>query len=200
MSLPAFLAVESEPFTDAELDAYLDDQDIPEDQRIPYVSKPAAWRIDSMGEAEWAMAHYADHEQAIVDATRQAHEWQERLMEWLESERKRHVDSLTFFAGALEDFARRRREDDPKAKTLHLPSGEVKSRSVAARVVVADETVLLPWLRENAPHAIKEAVSVSELRRLATVADDRAVVEGEILPGVEVEPASVSYSISAAKP
>jgi hypothetical protein len=193
MSLPAFLAVESEPFS------VEDDLDV---AGLPVTDAAIAWCITSTGEAEWAAAKWAEADAAVSAAVAQADEWHERVGEWLDAVAASDVGRAAFFESALTDYARARRDQDPRAKTLTLPSATVKSRSVAARVVVADSDAALDWLRQNAPEAVKvvESVSMSELRRLAKVHEDRAVLpDGQVVPGVEVEPEHVSYSVTVAR-
>jgi hypothetical protein len=203
MSLPAFLAVESEPFSPEDLDLALEPSRDPDDtlwERSPAIAR---WTIEDEGAAQWAMALYAEALAEVFRISAQADEWAERIADWQESESRRAGQRLAFFRVLIEDYARRRREEDPRHKTLRLPSGEVKSRSVAARVVVVDSDVALNWLRQNAPETIKvvQSVSMSELRKATRITDDGVVCPetGELVPGVEVEPDHVSFSVTVAK-
>jgi phage host-nuclease inhibitor protein Gam len=190
MTLPAFVALDEEPFSDDELDGYLTDA---------VVESPAhGWQVNSTGEAEWACAHLAETQTEIAKLHIQANEWYENIAEWLVAESKRHRDTAEFFRGRLEDYGHRRRREDPRCKTITLPSGEVKTRTVKDRVVVEDEARLLRWLRENALEAVrvKESVDIRALRGLASIDGGEAHVQGEVLPGATVEPEHVEVTVS----
>lgn len=173
LPIPAELAVDDEPFTLDELDESLaDTTDEVADLR------PRRWRVEDDGAAEWAMRHLAVVEQDAADVETQATAWVERIAEWQARATRPLQTRAAFFRAHLEDYALRRREADPRAKSLTLPSGVVRTRVRGGDVVVADETALIAWAHEHlGSHddglvvKVVESVRVSELRKLVTVVE-----------------------------
>jgi phage host-nuclease inhibitor protein Gam len=146
--------------------------------------------IEDEAQAEWALrklARYARDRQTKVDV---AQAEKARIDAWLEDETgklDRHAD---YFRSILADYMRRRHEDDPKVKTLSLPSGTLKARKGRPRVTVTDLDALEAWVDEH---------EAGELLRVKVEADKRAIlgrveVDGEVPPGVEIEPGGVSFT------
>ena len=198
--LPPDLAVDDEPFSDDDLDRYALGDSLPAD--AAFVGQ---WTVTDDGAAEWAMAKYAvlhAERERLLD---QAAAYHARIDLWIEEARRPLDRRLEFFRGALEDYARRRREADPRARTLVLPSGRVSSRSVPAKVTVADEAEVLRWARLHLADAeyqavVRESVRLTDLRRVVriTESDEGTVVRGEDgfpVAGVVVEPEHVSVSV-----
>jgi hypothetical protein len=189
MTIPAFVAVDEEPFdAESELD--------PSDETASPVVE--AWQVNSTGEAEWACSHLAASQARIAELTAQATEWHQRIIDWLATESRGYEHTAEFFEGRLEDYGHRRRRDDPRCKTITLPSGLIKTQDHKERVVVEDEERLVKWLRESAPEALKvtETVKLRELRALASIDAGEAHLQGEMIPGVTIEPEHVTVKVS----
>lgn len=71
-----------------------------------------------------------------------------------------------------------------RRKTIYLPGGSVGFRHMTAKLVVDDETLVIPWAQQNCPDAVQ---TVTHLSR--SVLAQLFKVTGEIPPaGVHVEP------------
>lgn len=129
------------------------------------------WQITDDGAAEWAMRHLAVLNTERGQLSAQADEWVRRIRFWFD-QAVRPIDvRAVFFTRHLERYALRRRAEDPKAKTLNLPSGRVATRLTSPAVAVYDEERLIAWCKENLEPdetatviRVTEKVLVAELR------------------------------------
>lgn len=136
------------PFTDEDLEAYFEWEDENErletgepqgEEREPFPSPVVAWSVCDTGSAEYAMRMLAHAEAKLVELTTDAERFHEQIDRWLAGEAKRPRQASNFFEGQLEAYARRRREEDEKQKTLTVPSGVVTSHRNPARAAVAED-------------------------------------------------------------
>ncbi|MBC8142246.1 MAG: host-nuclease inhibitor Gam family protein [Armatimonadetes bacterium] len=144
----------------------------------------APFVIDSESRAEWFLAKLAamdaERERITANAAKRAGEItadRERLMH-------QFGDQLTAWA--------RQEADTRRRKTVTMLHGSVSFRTVPARFTVADAALAT----ESARTACPDAVSVEAVERL----DHRALLDyveasGDVLPGIELHPASESVSI-----
>jgi hypothetical protein len=157
------------------------------------------WRPQSDGEADWAMGKLALVESELGAIEAQRAEWQQRLNDWHATVTRRPKARQALFVGYLTDYARRQREETNQA-TLTLPGGKVTSRRNPAKLLVSDPEAVLAWARHNAVEVVKEVVRLDELRRAVSVQNGRPVSrDGEVVAGLDVEPAHTSYSVKVAK-
>jgi hypothetical protein len=157
------------------------------------------WRCDSTGEAEWCLSHVAAIDAELETIHAQRVEWQARLNDWEADAIRAPMGRRLFFVGALQDYARRLREADPKAKSLKLPSGTVTSRSRPEQVVVTDEAAVIAWAKESGLDVVqvKESIRLRDLRSAVDIHEGKAISpNGEVLPGVVVEGATVTFTVT----
>lgn len=195
MGIPPFLAIDTEPLSDQEIDAAAAEEVSP-------------WSVTDHDAAEWALAKIAEIAAKESEVREQHKAYKARLDAWLEQETSSLAHRRAWLESRVIEYAAMLRDDDPKRnKTLSLPSGKVSSRvsKPAARIVDHDEVAR--WLRESLPEvaekAVKSEVRVTELRKALTVRDaDGTLVavtlDGEQPPGVVVDDGGVSWSVSPA--
>lgn len=132
----------------------------------PRVSIAQRWAVTDDGAAEWSMRHIANANAEIEKLRLQADEWEARIHQWFTQRAKPLEAKVAFMSAHLERYALYRREADPKAKTLTLPSGRVRTTRQVPTVVISDADEAIRWTAQNAPEAIKTThkVLVSDLR------------------------------------
>jgi phage host-nuclease inhibitor protein Gam len=163
--LPPFLAVDEEPLTDDEVAGFVQ-ADAVDEEDDPHRPR---WSIDSDEEAEWAMRKLAYEERALRTINDQAEDWAGRIQQWRDEATKPHKSTAAFFRGALEDYARRQREEG--RLSVPLPSGKVSTRNVPASVKVADEATVLDCLPAvERVYVTKESIRLRELQQITAVA------------------------------
>lgn len=120
----------------------------------------------------------------------------ERLDTWLHEQRARHDTS--FLEAALAGYHEARLARDPRARTIHLPSGTLVARQQPDRWEIDDE-VLLDWAALHFPGLVRTKVEVDRAttKKALTVTDDGSTVtaDGDPVPGVLVEPGGIGFTV-----
>jgi len=166
------------------------------------------WSIGSTEEAEWALRKLIQARTRIAEVEDQAHAFIERIKSWSTEQLSQHLRDEMFFQFHLEEFARAKREADPKLKTLRLPSGSISSRSVGPRPVVTDEAALVEFMKDFCAEMglppetylrVKVEPKLAEVRKILApegLEKGMAVVtHGEQVPGLEIEPGKTTFSV-----
>lgn len=172
--IPPELAIEGpEPFTLEQLDRYTDN--VPEARAAAddaaELAEVERWTITDDGAAEWAMAHVAAIDANLAELKEQRQAYLDRINRWHSAAVVRLGGRRGFFAAHLERYADQFRARDPKRnKTLHLPSGQVKSSDKQPKVAVLNAQTLVDWALDNmTPEDVAAVVKmeplVSELRK-----------------------------------
>lgn len=157
--------------------------------------------IDSIDKANWAVRRIAAQAAKVADAEAFAQRERDRLTIWLDGERTTAMQSMDFLAGLLRRYHEDRLEADPKAKTIHLPAGDLVARKAPDVWQVDDEEFLVTWaeqagwadvIRRRDPEVDRNA-----LKRTFHVAPDGAVIapDGEVVPGVTVVKGELGFKV-----
>lgn len=203
---------------------------------------PSRWFPSDDSGAEWAMRNLARFTEQREAVRKQAAEWMRQIVEWLEREEKNLSRATTYFERVLQQYALARRAVDEDAKTLRLPSGEVRTTGHKPKLTITDQDALIQFLKDT-DHAdlirttedvlvstLNEHVKVLRHPAIYTVSMDcgdrfdsvdtavrfcrvcgaegavieveqdvweswEAVLDGGVIPGVEVEPAHVTAKV-----
>lgn len=136
------------------------------------------WRVTDDGKAEWAMAHVVDAEVQLQQLGAQADAWAQRIRQWFDHRAKPLQAKAAFFSAHLERYALDLRDQDPKARTLTLPSGAVKTTEQKAKAAVEDEAAVVAWVTCWFPEQVaavcppvQPKVYVNPLRQLTHVVE-----------------------------
>ena len=177
------------------------------------VEQSASWRVEDEGAADWVvrkirrLRRERHRLQAQVQRHRDALEaYEDEVVAPLADEEER-------WTGLLDEWQRRRLDEDPKARrTVALPSGRVKARKVAPRPEVEDAVELLAWARSSAPELVRVREDVDR-RRLGKAAKGEETVDGlasltptddgrlvhpqtgEVVPGVRMTAEGLAVSV-----
>ena len=185
---------------DAELDAYLDhlvavgENHVNGDTEPP--PEPTIADLDRAGRALRRLA-YLDSRMAEIDAV-----YEQRLAEldaWREGERRRDEHVRSFLLGRLRQFHEARLAEDPKAKTIRLPEGDLKSRAGQPRWAI-DDAAFIAWANGHMDELLRrdpkvDRTAVKQAFRDRVTEDGRVFDDaGEVVPGVVVLPAETGYS------
>lgn len=107
--------------------------------------------------------------------------------------------TIDWLEQALALWHHARIQEDPKALTVHLPSGTLRSAKAQPRWTYDAPTEFLVWAQANATAAVrlvpaKDEIDKNEAKKLLgpiiDVVDGRAVIKetGEKIPGLKIEP------------
>lgn len=185
--IPPELTVEVEPFGLDELDDFLatpapaPDEATPDDEPAGPVASFVRDGIEDDDDAEWAMAHVAAIVANEAMLAEQTTARIARIQRHHDAAAKRLVARREFFTAALLAYARKFHERDPKRnKTLHLPSGTVRSTTSQPKVALDPSRTedLISWVdaKYRDDKATRDALvkttrtpMVSELRKVTEV-------------------------------
>lgn len=177
------------------------------DDQLAEIGDPEAaessgmFTIDSLDKANWAVKKIAVHAAKVAEAEAFVQRERDRLTVWLDGERTKALESTSFLAGLLRRYHEDRLAEDPKAKTIHLPAGDLTARKAPDRWDIDDEEFLVTWaeqagwgdiVRRRDPEVDRNA-----LKRTFHVTESGAVVapDGEQVPGVSVTPGEVAFKV-----
>lgn len=181
-----------DPVLDAQLAAVRDNPEAADTIR-------EAFRIDTLAQADWAARKVAQARRRLAEAEDVAAAQIERINAWLAEQRQRCDRDTVFLTGLLERFHRERLADDPKAKTIDLPSGAVLVARKQPDCWTFDDDQFVEWARTGYPDAVRVRTSVEVDRTVAKklpVVDGQVVApSGEVVPGVEVTPGEVRFTV-----
>lgn len=164
------------------------------------------FRITNDDEATWAMRKLLMYRKQEAEITNIAESEHQRIASW-QQRRMGIIDRrLAFFENILRQYASEQRTTEDR-KTIDTPYGVIKSRQGQAKFVIHGKEEFLAWADTHPEAVLYETVRkpiLSALNDLATVEvtptlGPVCVYEGEIVPGVSVEPASVNYRIEVIK-
>jgi Bacteriophage Mu Gam like protein len=160
-------------------EAELTEPHLGDEAHVERLLRGLAWRNRKIAQAR-----------ELVESERQ------RLAEWLEEQEHRYDTS--FHLTVLEGYHRARLADDPKAKTISLPSGTLTARTGQPKWDIDAET-FIPWaLANRGDHLlrVKHEPDRAEMKRTLTIEGGNAVTDnGEVVAGVVIEPAEVKFSV-----
>ncbi len=158
--------------------------------------------IDNDRKATWAMRKLLEHQQAVAEVVAIGNAEIERIQQWATHEVDKHAPSIAYFEAILIGYGKQERDRDPKRKTITTPYGKVTSRAGQAKYVI-DPDVFLPWAEAEHPEWVKieKSPRLAEVKAATTVEGTESMGEvamtehGEIVPGVTIEPAAVTYKV-----
>lgn len=135
-----------------------------------------------------------------------------QLRQYIDAERHRAGQAEERLTWLLESFHRAVLAEDPKAKTVRLPSGELVARKAPDRWDFDDEA-FLAWAADHHPEFVRTKVEVDKptvKKALVGGVVDRDAdnggglivarpghvisADGEVVPGVEVTPGEVRFT------
>ena len=162
-----------------------------------------SFEILNLDALNWAFRKVTAIKAKMAENTALADAERARINAWEEKENQKHADSISFFEQKIAEYHRRVLVEDPKQKTISTPYG--KSKSIARKPQlknVKDSEELLNYAERAGEQfvKIKKDVAWAELKKVLSIHETETALlpvdgNGEIVPGVIVEPASVSFKV-----
>lgn len=122
----------------------------------------------------------------------------EQVQAWLARRYETHAAQRAWLSGVLRRFHEAVLTIDPKAKTIHLPAGDLKMRAQQDAVTVDGEQYL-PWAEAHRPDTLRviPETKAVDLRTVRAALVNGCVIDadGEVAPGVTVEARGPKFSI-----
>jgi phage host-nuclease inhibitor protein Gam len=180
------------------------------DAGIENADESGMFAIVDLDRADWAVRKLARRRRKFADAEQVAAAEIARVTAWLNDQRRRHEADTAFLTSLLEAFHRRMLDEDPKAKTVRLPAGELVARKAPDKLVTDPET-FIAWAKEHELTAlirVKEDVDAKTAKvRLGMSADEpddegrvRAIdpTTGVVVDGAWFVPGQVGFTVRTA--
>lgn len=156
------------------------------------------FRIENDEQATWAMRKLTAARSRLDEIAHIAEAEIQRIQAWAEHESREPMRDAEYFEGILTEYGMTQRAEG--RKTVSTPYGSIKSRMGQPKYTFVDKEQFIEWAKANHPDwvAVKEDVALSALRS-SNVVDSVDPETGEVIPGLAVDPASISYSIEVSK-
>lgn len=161
--------------------------------------------IDSQEKAAWAMRKLHQIKQketentntanSLIDALRKEIEG---VQNWQKEQNESLGDDASYFICALEAYHRKYLEENPKAKTIKLPYGQLRFRAQQPEFQ-RDAVTLLAWVKSSRPDCVrvKEEADWATLKKSVVVEDGKAIdaTTGEIIEGIQILERPEKFSV-----
>jgi len=178
------------------LNDYLTDEnapfDISEIATAPAEGAPEnqPFRIETKEQASWALRKLTAIERGRQESRAAAQVELERIQTWLAEEEKRADTGRGYLDFLLEDYHRRQLAENPKAKTIKLPHGELQLRAQQPEYIRDDEAIKA-WAKVTKPAVMipqDPKLDWAGLKKDLKVNGNKAVdpATGEVVPGIQV--------------
>ncbi|MCP8969699.1 host-nuclease inhibitor Gam family protein [Ectobacillus ponti] len=159
------------------------------------------FEITSLDSLNWVFRKVAALKSKEAEVKSLADAERIRINQWENGELLAIHSSLNYFEALITNYHAQQLAENPKAKTLSTPYGKSKSLAKKAAPKQVDKEALLTYAKEvGFTEFIKEEVKWGELKKHLYVheVDGQQIVideDGQIVPGVAVEPAGVSFKV-----
>lgn len=150
----------------------------------------AGFVVDTDEKANWALRKIKQFKEQQKENNALADAEIEKINAWAKQENEKAQQSIDYFQGLIAAFALKKRETDPKFKSMKLPNGRIRFKKQQPKWNYDDEKVVKALKDAGLQDFIKvkESPSKTDIKKAFDVQDGKVVVPdtGEILDGVEV--------------
>jgi len=173
------------------LQNYLDEQEQVERE---------AFTIQDDQAANWALRKIGQMQKQIEDNNALAVAEIDKIEAWNKQENQKSQDGIDYFQGLLSYYALKKKEEDPKFKTLKLPNGKLSFRKQQPKWNYDDEAVVqaLKQAKLDDFIQVKESPKKADIKKAFSVAGDKVVNPdtGEIVEGITVEEREDKFGVT----
>lgn len=159
------------------------------------------FEIKDMDSLNWAFRKISALKAKEKEINILADSERQRISDWEKSELTPIHNSISNFETLIAHFHSKQLAEDPKAKTISTPYGKSKTRSTKETPDKENEEQILQHVIESELFDyVKESLKWSDLKKnlkIVEISGEKVVVDedGQIVPGVYVKPASITYSV-----
>jgi len=163
------------------------------------------FKIVDDAQAAWAMRKLLGYQKKIEENKTIAEAELQRIDAWLDHVNSKFDSDIGYFEAILVQYARNERVVSDR-KTIETPYGKVKSRQTQPKYTI-DETEFLPWAKVHRPEWVQtfekpvlaEIKKQTEIEHTTTLGPIAMTPDGEIVPGVRVDPAAINFTVEVDK-
>lgn len=155
--------------------------------------------IDSEEKADWALRKIKEAENEIDKAEYFAETQIRQIENWRIKQTDKHYESIEYFQSLLAEYLQNKRKEDPKLKSITLPTGNVGFSKRQPKWVYNDEVVLKTLESENLNDLIRveKKLDKRSIKKAFEVAGDKVVnpETGQVIEGIEVQEQGESLNV-----
>jgi phage host-nuclease inhibitor protein Gam len=147
------------------------------------------FQVKDKEQAEWCLRQISRllREQEEIEST--AKKEIEKITTWKNNQAESIQKSISFFEYLLTEYHQQVLKENPKAKTIKLPSGNLEARN-AQPEYKRDKDAMLPWVEKNRPDyvVIKKDINWAGLKKILKYENGTGIDPdtGEVVPGLTV--------------
>ena len=155
--------------------------------------------IDSEEKADWALRKIKEAENEIEKVEHFAETQIRQIENWKAKQTEKHHNSIEHFQSLLAEYLESKRKDDPKLKSITLPSGNVGFRKKPAKWIYNDEVVLKTLESENLNDFIKVEKKLDKraIKKAFEVVGGKVInaETGQVIEGIEIQEQGESLNV-----
>jgi hypothetical protein len=149
------------------------------------------FKVTDDSSANWALRKIAQHKKQMEQNNLLAEEEIHKIEAWNKQVNDEAQQSIDYFQSLLAEYAETIRNENPKFKTLKLPSGRIRYKKQQPKWNYDDEQVVQALKEADMTDYIKvkETPSKSDIKKAFVVSGSQVIdpETGIIIPGIEVE-------------
>jgi len=172
-------------------------EDLPEE--LPETpEQKERFRVKDKEQAEWCLRQISRlmREQEEIESTAQAEI--EKITAWKNDQTESIQKSISFFEYLLIEYHQQILKENPKAKTIKLPSGRLEARK-AQPEFQRDVETMLSWVEQNRPEFVitKKELDWAGLKKILKYENSMGIDPdtGEAVPGLKVIERGMTFRV-----
>ena len=178
------------PFPDlGELKEIATSEEAPEKERF---------RVENKEQAEWCLRQISRLLSKREEVKSLAQAEIEKITAWKNDQTESIQKSISFFEFLLIEYHQQIFKENPKAKTIKLPSGKLEARK-AQPEYLRDKETMLPWVEQNRPEFVitKKELDWAGLKKVLKYENGMGIDPdtGEAVPGLKVIERGMTFSV-----
>jgi len=172
-------------------------EDLPEE--LPETpEQKERFRVKDKEQAEWCLRQISRlmREQEEIESTAQAEI--KKITAWKNDQTESIQKSISFFEYLLIEYHQQILKENPKAKTIKLPSGRLEARK-AQPEFQRDVETMLSWVEQNRPEFVitKKELDWAGLKKILKYENSMGIDPdtGEAVPGLKVIERGMTFRV-----
>lgn len=156
------------------------------------------FRVKDKEQAEWCLRQISRlmREQDEIESIAQAQI--EKITTWKNDQTESIQKSISFFENLLIEYHQQVLKENPKAKTIKLPSGKLEARK-AQPEFQRDVETMLSWVEQNRPEFVitKKELDWAGLKKVLKYENGMGIDPdtGEAVPGLKVIERGMTFRV-----
>lgn len=149
------------------------------------------FKVTDDSSANWALRKIKQLQDQQKETNSLAEAEIEKINTWAESENDKAQRDIDYFQGLLAEYALKKREENPKFKSMKLPNGSIKFRKQQPKFNYDEDLLVrsLKSIQRDDLIKVKEVPDKTNVKKIFKVINNNLVDEetGTIIDGVTIE-------------